>query len=91
MGLSDWASLALICLLGASSPGPSLIVILGNTRLYGRKATGGRIEILLERLLDELLFSAPEIGAQKILITKDYVRERLSDLAADDKLANYIL
>jgi threonine/homoserine/homoserine lactone efflux protein len=38
MGLSDWASLALICLLGASSPGPSLIVILGNTRLYGRKA-----------------------------------------------------
>ena len=38
MGLSDWASLALICLLGASSPGPSLIVILSNTRLYGRKA-----------------------------------------------------
>ena len=38
MSVSDWASLALICLLGASSPGPSLIVILSNTRLYGRNA-----------------------------------------------------
>ena len=38
MSVSDWASLALICLLGASSPGPSLIVILRNTRLYGRNA-----------------------------------------------------
>lgn len=38
MSISDWASLALICLLGASSPGPSLIVILSNTRLYGRNA-----------------------------------------------------
>ena len=38
MSLADWASLALICLLGASSPGPSLIVILSNTRLHGRNA-----------------------------------------------------
>ncbi len=38
MSLADWASLALICLLGASSPGPSLIVILSNTRRYGRNA-----------------------------------------------------
>ena len=38
MSLADWASLALICLLGASSPGPSLIVILSNTRHYGRNA-----------------------------------------------------
>ena len=38
MSVSDWASLALICLLGASSPGPSLIVILSNTRLYGHNA-----------------------------------------------------
>lgn len=38
MSLADWTSLALICLLGASSPGPSLIVILSNTRRYGRNA-----------------------------------------------------
>ncbi len=38
MSLSDWLSLALICLLGASSPGPSLIVILASTRRFGRRA-----------------------------------------------------
>ena len=38
MCVSAWASLSLICLLVASSPGPILIVILSNTRLYGRNA-----------------------------------------------------
>jgi len=38
MGLSDWLSLALICILGASSPGPSLVVILASTRRFGRNA-----------------------------------------------------
>ncbi|HKE17405.1 MAG TPA: ATP-dependent protease ATPase subunit HslU [Kofleriaceae bacterium] len=50
-----------------------------------------RLHTVLERLLDELSFSAPDIGPQKILITRDYVRERLSDLAADEELSNYIL
>jgi len=50
-----------------------------------------RLHTVMERLLDELLFSAPEIGAQSIKITKDYVRERLADLAEDEKLSNYIL
>ena len=45
----------------------------------------------MERLLDELLFSAPEIGAQTIKITRDYVRERLTELVEDEDLANYIL
>ena len=38
MTLSDWAALAVICLVGASSPGPSLIVILAVTRRYGKNA-----------------------------------------------------
>jgi ATP-dependent HslUV protease ATP-binding subunit HslU len=50
-----------------------------------------RLHTVLERLLDELSFSAPDIGPQKILITRDYVRERLTDLAADEELSNYIL
>jgi ATP-dependent HslUV protease ATP-binding subunit HslU len=50
-----------------------------------------RLHTVLERLLDELSFSAPDIGPQKVLITRDYVRERLSDLAADEELSNYIL
>ena len=39
MSLFDWLSLALICMLGATSPGPSLAVVLAVSRLHGR--TGG--------------------------------------------------
>lgn len=38
MSVADWLSLSLIFILGASSPGPSLIVILASTRSNGRKA-----------------------------------------------------
>ncbi len=50
-----------------------------------------RLHTVLERLLDELLFSAPDIGAQTIKITKDYVQDRLGELVKNEDLANYIL
>ena len=46
---------------------------------------------MLERLLDDLLFNAPDIGTQTIPITQSYVRERLGELVADEDLARYIL
>ncbi|HEU5057343.1 MAG TPA: ATP-dependent protease ATPase subunit HslU [Kofleriaceae bacterium] len=50
-----------------------------------------RLHTVMEKLLDDLSFSAPDIGPQKVLITRDYVRERLGELAADEELSNYIL
>ncbi|MBL4633269.1 MAG: ATP-dependent protease ATPase subunit HslU [Kofleriaceae bacterium] len=50
-----------------------------------------RLHTIMERLLDELLFSAPDIGAQSITITTDYVKERLKDLVEDEELSRYIL
>lgn len=50
-----------------------------------------RLHTVLEKLLDELLFSAPDIGPQTVKITRDYVTERLGPLAEDEDLANYIL
>jgi ATP-dependent HslUV protease ATP-binding subunit HslU len=50
-----------------------------------------RLHTVMERLLDELSFSAPDIGPQTVQITRDYVRQRLADLAADEELSNYIL
>ena len=38
MNASDWLSLALICILGAASPGPSFAVVLAVSRLHGRKS-----------------------------------------------------
>jgi ATP-dependent HslUV protease ATP-binding subunit HslU len=50
-----------------------------------------RLHTVLERLLDELLFSAPDIGPQTITITPEYVSDRLDALVQDEDLANYIL
>ncbi len=50
-----------------------------------------RLHTVLERLLDDLLYNAPDIGAQKIPITPHYVRERLGALVADEDLTRYIL
>jgi ATP-dependent HslUV protease ATP-binding subunit HslU len=50
-----------------------------------------RLHTVLERLLDDLLYNAPDIGTQTIPITPAYVRERLGTLVADEDLARYIL
>jgi ATP-dependent HslUV protease ATP-binding subunit HslU len=59
----------------------------GSTHNIGAR----RLHTVLEKLLDELLFSAPDIGVQSVTITDAYVADRLADLAADEELANYIL
>jgi ATP-dependent HslUV protease ATP-binding subunit HslU len=45
----------------------------------------------MERLLDELSFEAPELGATRIPITAAYVRERLAGVLADEDLSQYVL
>jgi len=50
-----------------------------------------RLHTVMEKLLDDISFEAPEIRGQKIRITKDYVREKLSDILEDENLSRYIL
>jgi ATP-dependent HslUV protease ATP-binding subunit HslU len=50
-----------------------------------------RLHTVLERLLDDLLYNAPDIGKQTIPITPAYVRERLGALVADEDLTRFIL
>jgi ATP-dependent HslUV protease ATP-binding subunit HslU len=50
-----------------------------------------RLHTVMERLLDELSFAAPDIGPQEITITAAYVRERLSEVVANEDLSKYIL
>jgi ATP-dependent HslUV protease ATP-binding subunit HslU len=50
-----------------------------------------RLHTILERLLDELSFEAPELGPQTIPVTADYVRERLSGVLKDEDLSQYVL
>ena len=45
----------------------------------------------MEKLLEEISFTAPELSAREITITAEYVRERLDNLIADEDLSRYIL
>jgi ATP-dependent HslUV protease ATP-binding subunit HslU len=50
-----------------------------------------RLHTVMERLLDDLLFTAPEIGGQKIAVTRQYVEEKLAGIVRDADLSRYIL
>ncbi len=50
-----------------------------------------RLHTILERVLDEVSFQAPEMKGQSIKIDASYVKERLSEIAQDQDLSRYIL
>ncbi len=50
-----------------------------------------RLHTVLEKVLEEVSFSAPEIKGETIVIDKQYVEERLSDVVKDEDLSRYIL
>ena len=50
-----------------------------------------RLHTVMEKLLEDISFHAPDLGRQKITITDAYVRERLADLIEDEDLRRYIL
>jgi len=50
-----------------------------------------RLHTIMERLLDELSFEAPEVGEQTVPITATYVRDRLQGLLTDEDLSQYVL
>jgi ATP-dependent HslUV protease ATP-binding subunit HslU len=50
-----------------------------------------RLHTVMERLLDELSFEAPELGERSIPITAAYVRERLAGVLRDEDLSQYVL
>jgi ATP-dependent HslUV protease ATP-binding subunit HslU len=50
-----------------------------------------RLHTVMERLLDELSFEAPDLGEQTVPITAQYVRDRLHGLLKDEDLSQYVL
>ncbi|MDR2433626.1 MAG: ATP-dependent protease ATPase subunit HslU [Treponema sp.] len=60
-----------------------------NSRLENIGAR--RLHTIMETLLEELSFEAPDISPAKIPITVDYVNEKLADIVTDQDLGRYIL
>ncbi len=50
-----------------------------------------RLHTVLERLLEEVSFNAPEMKGQKVVIDRNYVKERLEGIIEDEDLTKYIL
>ena len=46
---------------------------------------------IMERLLDEISFSAPERSDTTVTVDAEYVRERLGPILEDQDLSRYIL
>jgi ATP-dependent HslUV protease ATP-binding subunit HslU len=58
-----------------------------NTENIGAR----RLHTVMERLLEEISFHAPEKSGETIVIDENIVNERLGELAADQDLSQYIL
>ena len=50
-----------------------------------------RLYTLMERLLEELSFEAPEVSGQKISVDVGYVDSQLEDIVGDEDLSRYML
>ncbi|PWA13496.1 HslU--HslV peptidase ATPase subunit [Pueribacillus theae] len=50
-----------------------------------------RLHTILERLLEDLSFEAPDINLEKIVITPEYVEEKLSSIVKNKDLSQFIL
>jgi ATP-dependent HslUV protease ATP-binding subunit HslU len=50
-----------------------------------------RLHTLLERLLEDLSFEAPEVSIGEVTITSEYVEEKLSSIAKNKDLSQFIL
>jgi ATP-dependent HslUV protease ATP-binding subunit HslU len=50
-----------------------------------------RLHTIMERVLDELSFDAPEKKGEHVTIDADYVRKMLTDIVKDQDLSRYIL
>ncbi len=50
-----------------------------------------RLYTIMEKLLDEVSFNAPELSGQEIVIDAAYVRKKLEEFVKDEDLSRYIL
>nr|MDJ0669119.1 HslU--HslV peptidase ATPase subunit [Desulfobacterales bacterium] len=50
-----------------------------------------RLHTMMECLLEEILFDAPDLPTNRMIIDRAYVEARLADIKDDEDLSRYIL
>ncbi len=63
------------------------------TRINGEVEDIGarRLYTLVERVLEDVSFDAPELAGDQVVIDAAYVRERVEEIATNDDISNFIL
>lgn len=67
----------------------SEIATIVNDR--GENIGARRLHTIMEKLLDEISFNAPDMGKKTITIDAKHVKDRLADVVKDEDLSRYIL
>jgi len=68
-----------------------IALIASNVNEQMENIGARRLHTILERLLDEVSFSAPEMRGKEVAIDANYVRERLEPILKNEDLSRYIL
>ena len=50
-----------------------------------------RLHTVIEKMVEEVSFEAPDVAPQQIMITAKYVQERLKRIVKDEDLSRFIL
>jgi ATP-dependent HslUV protease ATP-binding subunit HslU len=50
-----------------------------------------RLHTVMERLLEEVSFDAPDLAEKRLDVDEDYVRDKLAEISRDRDLSRYIL
>ncbi|NLA75126.1 MAG: AAA domain-containing protein, partial [Deltaproteobacteria bacterium] len=50
-----------------------------------------RLHTVMEKLLDEISFDAPDLETKRVVIDNSYVRDKLTEILEDENLSRYIL
>jgi ATP-dependent HslUV protease ATP-binding subunit HslU len=50
-----------------------------------------RLYTILERLLDDISYAAPEIADKQVVINRQYVQTRLENIVKSEDLSHFIL
>ncbi len=57
----------------------------------GENIGARRLHTVMERILEDISFDAPDMASKKVKVTAAYVSERLADVIEDEDLSRYIL
>ncbi len=68
-----------------------IAAIASEVNEYTENIGARRLHTVMERLLEDISFNAPDLTVRKVTITGEYVKEKLRDIVGNQDLSRFIL